>query len=106
MSGTKSLYAMTLGLAGLAGFSTGWSVRPVEVRPVVSFREKYLIEVEQSFRITPEERALLEAILADYERELQALRLEFDARFGPQVTDLQERCNGKLGAILTPEKRR
>ena len=106
MTGTRSLYAMTLGLAGLAGFSTGWSVRPVEVRPVVSFKEKYLIEVEQSFRITAEERARLEAILDDYDRDLQSLRTEFDSRFGTQVTEVQDRYNGRLEEILTPDKRR
>jgi hypothetical protein len=97
---------MTLGLAGLAGFSTGWSVRPVEVHAVFSFKEKYLLDAGRAFRITPEERAEIEAILDGYERALQALRDEFDSKYGEQVTALETEYNARLGRILTPAKRR
>ncbi len=106
MIGTKSLYASTLALAGLAGFSTGWSARPVEVRPVVSFEERALLEYAQAYRITPEERERLRAILHDVVVEIESLRGEFDRKFGPQVDAVKDRGDARIRAILTPDRRR
>jgi hypothetical protein len=106
MTSTKTLYASTLALAGLAGGATGWSARPVEVRQVVSWKEQKLADYESAFRVTPEERERLRAILEEVEAEIDALRKEFDRKFGPQVDAVRDRYDARIGAILTPDKRR
>jgi hypothetical protein len=106
MTGTKGLYASTLLLASLAGFSTGWSVRPAEVRVVVSFAEKKMMEYEQSYRLSPQDRAALLALLQDYEREMGSLSREFDRKYGDQVDALKDRYDARLGTLLTADKRR
>ena len=106
MTHTRSLYASTLALAGLAGFSTGWAVRPVEVRPVVSFVERNLIEYDEGWRITPQEREELRAILEKYEGELKGLGEEFSRKYKDQVDAVKDRYDGPIGRILIPAKRR
>lgn len=106
MTGTKTLYAATLGLAGLAGFSTGWSVRPVEVRPVVSFEERLLVEYEGAYRVTAEERERLRGILRDLGVELDSIRNEFDRKYGDQVDAVKDRYDARIREILTPDRRR
>ena len=106
MTATKTLYASTLALAGLAGFSSGWALRPVEVRPVVSFVERNLWEYEEGWKITPGERESLRAILRDYETELKGLGAEFDRKYGDQVNAAKDKYDARIQAILTPARRR
>lgn len=105
MAGTKALYGASLVLAGLAGFSTGWTTRPPEVR-YLTFEGRLLADYEENWRLAPAETERLQAILADFSREMDALRKEFDSRFGDQVTLVKEKYDAKIAAILTPEKRR
>lgn len=106
MTGTKALYASTLALAGLAGFSTGWTARPVEEKVVTSFEERQLLDYERTFRITPEERERLRAILREVSVEIQALTAEFDRKFGPQLDAVKDRHDPAIRAILTEDRRR
>src|SRR5690349_16542152 len=105
MASTKALYASTLVLAGLAGFSTGWTVRPGEVR-YGTLEEKMLVDYERNWRLTPAEVEKLRAILGELSREMDALRKEFDSKFGDQVTLVKDKYDAKILAILTPDKRR
>jgi hypothetical protein len=106
MIGTKSLYASTLALAGLAGFSTGWIVRPVEVRAVVSFEERLMMDYEALYRLGPAERESLRTVLRDFALEMDALRNEVDRKFGDQVNAVKDRADARIRAICTPERRR
>lgn len=105
MIGTKALYGSTLLLAGLAGFSTGWTARPAEVR-FASFTERRLHEYETHWRIGAAEREELRAILAEFEKEIEGLRREFDRNFEGQVTAVKDRFDRRIEAILVPAKRR
>ena len=106
MMNTRALYGVTLALAGAAGFSTGWSVKPVVERPVVSFVDRNLMEFEQGWRMTPEERESLRAILRDFDGELDSLRREFDGKYKDQVDAVKDRYDARIRAILTADKRR
>lgn len=106
MTGTKTLYASTLALAGLAGFSTGWTVRPAEVRAVVSFEERLMMDYEATFRMAPAERDSLRALLHDFSVELDSLRTEFDKKFGDQVDAVKDKYDARIRAILTEDKRK
>jgi hypothetical protein len=105
MASTKALYGLTLVLAGLAGFSTGWSTRPPEVK-YETLEEKMLREYEANWLLGPAETEKLRAVLGDFARELEALRKEFDSSFGDQVTLVKDKYDARIFAILTPEKRR
>ena len=105
MASTKTLYGLTLALAGLAGFSTGWTTRTPEVR-YETMSEKMLREYEANWRLGPAETERLRAVLDEFTREMDALTREFDSKFGDQVTLVKNKYDAKIFAILTPEKRR
>jgi hypothetical protein len=105
MSSVKGLYALTLALAGTAGFSSGWALRPPET-VVVGEREAMLASWESAYRVTPEDREALRALLGRYEADLDGLRGEFDRTFRDQVDALKDRYDAEIRAILVPAKRR
>src|SRR5688572_22839383 len=105
MANTKALYGATLVLAGLAGFSTGWTTRPPEVK-YLSMEEQMLLEYERNWALGPPELEKLRAVLGEFKREMDALTKEFDTSFGDQVTLVKDKYDAKIAAILTPEKRR
>lgn len=105
MASTKALYGATLLLAGVAGYSTGWSTRPPVVK-TVTFEEQMLLEYEQNWRLGAADVEKLRAVLGDFSREMDALRKEFDSRFGDQVTLVKDKYDARIAAILVPEKRR
>jgi hypothetical protein len=105
MANTKALYGVTLALVGAAGFSTGWTIRPPEVR-YLTLEEQMMAEYEQNWRLTPAETERLRAVLGEFTREMDALRNEFDSRFEGQVTLVKDKYDAKIAAILVPEKRR
>jgi len=105
MASTKALYGATLVLAGLAGFSTGWTTRVPEVK-YLSFEEKLLADYEQNWKLTDAETEKLRGILGEFTREMDTLRKEFDTRFGDQVDLVKSKYDSRIFAILTPEKRR
>ena len=106
MTSTKTLYSMTLVLAGLAGFSTGWTVRPAEVRVVVSFEERLLMDYEAAYRIPAAERERLRGILQEFSADMETLRTEFDRDYGAQVDALKDRYDARIREICTPDRRR
>ncbi len=105
MTSTKGLYALTMVLASAAGFSTGWITRPPEVK-YLPFEERYLVELEKNYRLTPDEVASLRAVLGSLAKEREGLAREFDRKFGDQVDALKARYDAKIQVIVTPEKRR
>ncbi len=105
MTGTKGLYTITLVLAGAAGFSTGWAARPAQVE-YLSFEERYLVELEKNYRLTPAEVASLRTILDSLAKEREGLAREFDRKYGDQVDALKAKYDARIQAIVTPEKRR
>jgi hypothetical protein len=102
---TKALYATTLMAASLAGFSTGWAVRPGE-KIVLTERDRYLHEWTEHYQLDGGDRERLEAILDRYFADLAALRAEFDSKFGDRIGDLKDRYDGEILRVLTVEKRR
>jgi hypothetical protein len=105
MTGTKGLYALTLALAGAAGFSSGWAARPQEER-YLTLEEMKLKEYERYYRLTPEERASLAVVLGDYAREIDFLAKEFDRKYEAQVGAVKDKYDAKILAICSPEKHR
>jgi hypothetical protein len=105
MSSIKGLYAVTLALAGTAGFSSGWALRPAD-KVALSPAEAMLARWEASYRVTAEDRTRLLDLLRRYEADLDGLRSEFDRKFGDQVDAVQDRYDAEIRAVLTPEKRK
>jgi hypothetical protein len=106
MTGTKSLYAATLVLAGAAGFSSGWTVKPQEVRVVLSPVEQHMLQYERSYRLTPGEREKLQVLVQGYVDETGSLAHEFDRKYHDQVQAVLDKWDAKIKALLTPDKRR
>jgi hypothetical protein len=106
MTNTKSLYAMTLVLAGAAGFSSGWTAKPQEIRVVVSPVEQRMMEYEASYRLTAADREALRPLLEGYVRETEDLAREFDRKYEGQVQAVLDKYDAKIRAIATPDKRR
>ena len=105
MTGTKGLYALTLALAGAAGFSSGWAAKPPEAR-YLTFEEMKLAEYEKHYRLTPGDRAALAAVLGDYAREIDGLAKEFDRKYEAQVGAVKDKYDARILAVCTPEKQR
>jgi hypothetical protein len=105
MINTKALYASTLVLAGMAGFSTGWTARPAEVR-YASFEDRYLDDLLKHYRLSDEEVANLRSILADLAKEKEGLAREFDRKYHDQVDAVIAKYDVRIQGIVTPEKRR
>jgi len=105
MTGTKGLYAVTLALAGAAGFSSGWAAKPQEER-YLSLEEMKLREYERHYRLTAEDRAALASVLGDYAREIDGLAKEFDRKYEAQVGQVVAKYDTKILAICTADKHR
>lgn len=106
MTGTKTLYAATLVLAGAAGFSSGWTVKPEKIRIVESPVEIQMLTYEKAYRMTDQERTLLVSYVQGYVNETQALANEFDRKYHDQVVAVLDKWDAKIRALLTPDKRR
>ena len=105
MTSTKTLYATTLLLAGLAGFSGGWAARPPE-KVFVDARERRVLEYERAYRLSAEDREELRAVLGRYFDAIDELRREFDRRYEDQLQALADEYDAEIASILTPDKRR
>ncbi len=105
MISTKALYAGTLAAASLAGFSAGWAARPAEI-VVVSERDRLLAEFQRDYSLSPSDREALVIVLDEHFSEVDALRAEYEARYGDRVGNLQDRTDRRLKVILTPEKKK
>lgn len=105
MNGTRALYSTTLLLAGMAGFSTGWAVRPPE-RAFVTPEEQKMLSYEVAFRLSDTDREALRGVVRDYFARLDALSREFDRKFESQVDAVEDEMDARVAAILTPDKRR
>ena len=105
MLSTKTLYATTLVLASVAGFSAGWTVRPGEVR-VLTEEESLMRPYEECYRLSPEDRDALRAVVRDYRAAVQRLVAEFDRRYEEQMKAVTDQFDLKIGAIATPAKKR
>jgi len=105
MLNTKSLYASTLVLASLAGFSSGWASRPPE-KVVLTDEDGYLYTYEQAYEMTDADRAEARRIIRDFLAETSQLRKDFDHRFGDQVDALADKYDERIKALLPREKMR
>jgi hypothetical protein len=105
MTGTKTLYATTLVLAGMAGFSSGWAVRPPE-RVLLSREDAMMLSYESAFRMADADREALRAVVRDYFARLDALSRDFDRKFESQVGAVEDEMDARVARILTPDKRR
>ena len=105
MTGTKSLYAATLVLAGMAGFSSGWAVRPPE-RVLLSREEAKMLEYEQAYRLSDTDRAALRGVVRDFFERIDGLAREFDRKFDDQIKAVEDEMDARVTAILTADKRR
>ena len=105
MVNTKTLYATTLVMASVAGFSAGWTVRPDEVR-ALSEEERLMLPYEKGYRLSPEDRDALLAVVRDYRAAVQKLVAEFDRRYEEQMKAVTDQFDRKIEAIATPAKKR
>jgi hypothetical protein len=105
MTGTRTLYAATLVLAGMAGFSSGWAVRPPE-RILLSREEAKMLSYEENYRLTEADRAALREVVRDFFERIDALAREFDRKFDAQIGAVEDEMDARVAAILTADKRR
>ncbi len=102
---TRTLYAATLALAASAGFSAGWALRP-PVKVALSEEERMVAPYEEAYRLDEAERGEVRAIVRRALADLDALRRDFDSKYGAQVQALTDRYDAELRALLPASKKR